>query len=296
MATRNGVIKKTALSQFKHLRNLGLKAIVMDDGDDLIGAELADGASEIILSSAKGMACRFLETDVRCLGRSARGVTGIKFKIEGDEVVSMEVVPASAESLKAIANAPAEGAEEAEEAEEVNVPEIPETEEETASDSAEEEIQEEDDGRPQLLVITSGGMGKRSYVENYRLTKRAAMGVRNLDLKDGESVVAALRVHTSDELILTTERGLISRIMVKEIRLVGRLSKGVRIMDLRKNDRITGANVVVEVDAPETPAMKEEDMVIAAAGVPVKKEVSEEVTDVPEIPENGEEGSSSTEE
>ena len=90
--------------------------------------------------------------------------------------------------------------------------------------------------------------------------------------------------------------GLISRIMVKEIRLVGRLSKGVRIMDLRKNDRITGANVVVEVDAPETPAMKEEDLVIAAAGVPVKKEVSEEVTDVPEIPENGEEGSSSTEE
>ena len=244
------------------------------------------------------MACRFLETDVRCLGRSARGVTGIKFKIEGDEVVSMEVVPASAESLKAIANAPADnGTEEAEE--EANIPEISETEEDSAADgTAEEEIQEEDDGRPQLLVITSGGMGKRSYVENYRLTKRAAMGVRNLDLKDGESVVAALRVHTSDELILTTERGLISRIMVKEIRLVGRLSKGVRIMDLRKNDRITGANVVVEVDAPETPAVKEEELVIAAAGVPVKKDVSdaEEPSAVPEKTENGEEAPSSAEE
>ena len=284
MATRNGVIKKTKLNQFKHLRNLGLKAIVMDDGDDLIGAELADGASEIILSSARGMACRFLETDVRCLGRSARGVTGIKFKIEGDEVVSMEVVPASAESLKVIANAPAEGTVDENAEEEANIPEIPETEEE-ASESAEEEILEEDDGRPQLLVITSGGMGKRSYVENYRLTRRAAMGVRNLDLKDGETVVAALRVHTSDELILTTERGLISRIMVKEIRLVGRLSKGVRIMDLRKNDRITGANVVVEVDAPETPAVKEEDLVIAAAGVPVKK-------DIPETPETEEDTSS----
>ena len=189
------------------------------------------------------------------------------------------------------------GAEESEETEEVNVPEIPETEEE-AAESAEEEIQEEDDGRPQLLVITSGGMGKRSYVENYRLTKRAAMGVRNLDLKDGESVVAALRVHTSDELILTTERGLISRIMVKEIRLVGRLSKGVRIMDLRKNDRITGANVVVEVDAPETPAVKEEDLVIAAAGVPVKKDSpeAEGEENIPEIPEIEGENSSSAEE
>lgn len=282
MATRNGVIKKTALSQFKHLRNLGLKAIVMDEGDDLIGAELADGASEIILSSAKGMACRFLETDVRCLGRAARGVTGIKFKIAGDEVVSMEVVPASAESLKAIANAPA-GETSDENTEEANIPEIPETEEENAAEGEEaEEIIEEDDGRPQLLVVTSGGMGKRSYVENYRLTRRAAMGVRNLDLKDGETVVAALRVHTSDELILTTERGLISRIMVKEIRLVGRLSKGVRIMDLRKNDTITGANVVVEVDAPETPAMKEEDLVIAAAGVPVKKDIPEETEETAE--------------
>ena len=294
MATRNGVIKKTALTQFKHLRNLGLKAIVMDEGDDLIGAALADGASEIILSSAKGMACRFLETDVRCLGRSARGVTGIKFKIPGDEVVSMEVVPASDESLKAIANAPADAPEEAEEnPQDAEVPETPETEE--AVSSEEDAVPEEEDAsKPQLLVITSGGMGKRSYVESYRLTRRAAMGVRNLALKEGETVVAALRVHTSDELILTTERGLISRIMVKEIRLVGRLSKGVRIMELRRNDRITGANVVVEVDAPETPAIREEDLVIAAAGVPVRKEPSPEEPEKDGSPE-GEETSSAPE-
>ena len=75
--------------------------------------------------------------------------------------------------------------------------------------------------------------------------------------------------------------------MVKEIRLVGRLSKGVRIMELRRNDRITGANVVVEVDAPETPAIREEDLVIAAAGVPVRKEPSpeEETSSAPETPE-----------
>ena len=75
---------------------------------------------------------------------------------------------------------------------------------------------------------------------------------------------------------------------------MGRLSKGVRIMELRRNDRITGANVVVEVDAPETPAIREEDLVIAAAGVPVRKEPSPEEPEKDGSPE-GEETSSAPE-
>ena len=251
MATRNGVIKKTRLSDFRHLANRGLRAIVIDEGDDLIGAAITDGQSEIILSTAKGMACRFVEQDLRTLGRVTRGVTGIRFKLEGDFIVSMEVVPAenppSGEMAPIDENAPETEAE---------VPEIPEAE--TAEDNAAEEGADsdaalEDDGRPQLLVITSGGMGKRSYVEGYRLTRRGAKGVKNVNLRPGEEVIAALRVKHGDELILTTERGLISRMKVDEIRLVGRNSKGVKIMDLRKNDRITGASVVVEVEQPDVP-------------------------------------------
>ena len=263
MATKRGVIKKTALKEFRHLRNLGLRAIVIEEGDDLIGAEIADGASEIILSTAKGMACRFVETDVRTMGRATRGVTGIRFKLADDEIVSMEVVPASG----AVSELPEvdEAAVEAEEPAEAAETEPAETAdgEDVASD--EEEIV--DDGRPQLLVVTSGGMGKRSYVDHYRLTRRGAKGVKNLNLRPGEVVIAALRVKHGDELILTTERGQVSRIPVDEIRIVGRASMGVRIMDLRKGDKVTGATIVVEVEANENPTAGDEENVMVAAGV-----------------------------
>ena len=263
MATKRGVIKKTALKEFRHLRNLGLRAIVIEEGDDLIGAEIADGASEIILSTAKGMACRFVETDVRTMGRATRGVTGIRFKLADDEIVSMEVVPASG----AVSELPEvdEAAVEAEEPAEA--PETEPAETADGEDVASDEEEIVDDGRPQLLVVTSGGMGKRSYVDHYRLTRRGAKGVKNLNLRPGEVVIAALRVKHGDELILTTERGQVSRIPVDEIRIVWRASMGVRIMDLRKGDKVTGATIVVEVEANENPTAGDEENVMVAAGV-----------------------------
>lgn len=263
MATKRGVIKKTALKEFRHLRNLGLRAIVIEEGDDLIGAEIADGASEIILSTAKGMACRFVETDVRTMGRATRGVTGIRFKLADDEIVSMEVVPASG----AVSELPEvdEAAVEAEEPAEA--PEAEPAETADGEDVASDEEEIVDDGRPQLLVVTSGGMGKRSYVDHYRLTRRGAKGVKNLNLRPGEVVIAALRVKHGDELILTTERGQVSRIPVDEIRIVGRASMGVRIMDLRKGDKVIGATIVVEVEANENPTAGDEENVMVAAGV-----------------------------
>ena len=258
MATRNGVIKKTRLSDFRHLANRGLRAIVIDEGDDLIGAAITDGKSEIILSTAKGMACRFVEQDVRTMGRVTRGVTGIRFKLEGDYIVSMEVVPA--ENPPAGGSAPADENAPETEAEPPEAEEAEEEAEEPAEEGADDDAALEDDGRPQLLVITSGGMGKRSYVEGYRLTKRGAKGVKNVNLRPGEEVIAALRVRHGDELILTTERGLISRMKVDEIRIVGRNSKGVKIMDLRQNDRITGASVVLEVEQPEVPKAEDDQL------------------------------------
>ncbi len=263
MATRNGVVKKTALSQFKNLRNVGLRALIIEEGDDLIGAELAGGTDEVILSTAKGMACRFLETDIRSMGRAARGVTGIRFKIEDDCIVSMEVVPG--ENAEAALNAapidddaelPAEDA-------------ADEVAEEIVEADDEGEETEEDSGKPQLLVVTSGGMGKRSYVEKYRLTRRGAKGVKNMNLDEGETVVAALRVKEDDELLITTERGQITRIPVSEIRKVGRNSKGVRIMNLRKNDRITSVSCIVQVEVENKPEETEEEKFVVKAGAGV---------------------------
>ena len=263
MATRNGVVKKTALSQFKNLRNVGLRALIIEEGDDLIGAELASGTDEVILSTAKGMACRFVETDIRSMGRAARGVTGIRFKIEDDYIVSMEVVPG--ENAEAALNAapidddaelPADDAAE-DVADDVN---------EDAADTDDDAEMEEDNGKPQLLVVTSGGMGKRSYVDKYRLTRRGAKGVKNMNLDEGETVVAALRVKEDDELLITTERGQITRIPVSEIRKVGRNSKGVRIMNLRKNDRITSVSCIVQVEVENKPEETEEEKFVVKAG------------------------------
>lgn len=190
------------------------------------------------------------------MGRATRGVTGIRFKLEDDFIVSMEVVPGSTDVTGIIP-----------ENEDAEIPEVPEENDDNIAESENDadDVEIVDDGRPQLLVVTSGGMGKRSYVEGYRLTRRGAKGVKNVNLRPGEEVIAALRVRHGDELILTTERGMISRMHVDEIRLVGRNSKGVKIMDLRKNDRITGASVVLEVEAPEVPQAEDETQVPVAA-------------------------------
>lgn len=270
MATKCGVIKKTPLSQFRHLRKIAIRALSIDEGDDLIGAELVEPADEIILSSAKGMACRFKSSDVRAMGRNARGVTGIKFKLEGDWVVSMEVVPGDGSVSAPLDTALPEGAEDAAEPEEID-----EVEEPMGDENDDTAL--EDTGKPQILIVTSGGMGKRSYVENYRLTRRGAKGVKNLNLRDGEEVVAAVKVQHGDELIITTERGQVVRISVDEIRIVGRASKGVKIMELRKGDRITGVARLIEVEGQKKPEDNPEDIAVPA-GTPAEpaEETAEE--------------------
>ena len=302
MCTRNGIIKKTPLSAFKNLRKVALRALVIEENDNLIAADLADGSSEIILSTAKGMACRFSESKVRPMGRAARGVHGLKFKIEGDYVVSMEVVatglppvieaPAgdldvdadNEENVAPISDADVD-ADAAEEAAAIDGAEAAAAEE-TAEESAEgaDEAIPEDASKPQLLVVTSRGMGKRSYVDSYRLTGRGAMGVRNIKLGEGETVVAAIKVHPGEDIILTTQRGQVVRTRVDEIRLVGRNSMGVRIIALRKNDSIIGVSTVMQVEEEEPKEPAENTGVFAAAGepLPVREDAETEAEEVVE--------------
>jgi len=94
MATRNGLIKKTRLDQYARPRPTGIIALGIEDGDELISARLTDGKSHLLLSTARGMAIRFAESDVRAMGRSAYGVKGISLE-EGDAVVSAEAIPAA---------------------------------------------------------------------------------------------------------------------------------------------------------------------------------------------------------
>lgn len=232
MASRRGYIKKSELALFKNLRRVGLRALVIEDDDDLIGAGISENGNEILLSTRLGMACLFDQNDeqIRPMGRTARGVTGMRFKISGDDVVSLEIIR-----------------------EHVYSDEEPDDENETET---EVEVDVDDEAPvygsgPEVLVVTDGGMGKRSYVSTYRKTNRGAKGVVNIRLREGESVLSVIQITEEDEILLTTERGQLVRIPAKEIRRVGRASKGVRIMNLNAGDRITGVAKLIEVDVPK---------------------------------------------
>jgi len=213
LSTRRAYIKKTPLAAFKNLRKGGIRALIIEDDDDLIGAEVSHGNDEIILATKQGMACRFSELKLRPTGRSARGSIGMRFKIDGDEVVSMAIVSSM---------------------------------QETTSD--EEALAA---GGPEMIVVSDGGMGKRSFVSTYRKTNRGAKGVVNMKLKDNETVIAALIIDDNHEILLTTIKGLIVRIPANEIRTIGRASKGVKIMRLKNGDAITGVAKILKVDDDE---------------------------------------------
>ena len=278
MASRRGYIKKSELALFKNLRRVGLRALVIEEDDDLIGAGISENGNEILLSTRLGMACLFDQDDeqIRPMGRTARGVTGMRFKIDGDSVVSMEVIREHVYTEAEMTG------EEGETETEVEV-----------------EVETDEEGPvfgsgPEVLVVTDGGMGKRSFVSTYRKTNRGAKGVVNIKLREGEHVLAVVQVTDDDEILLTTERGQLVRIPASEIRTVGRASKGVRIMNLNNGDRITGVAKLVKVEIEKTAVTvdgeienKADNVLAEAAAMPEEPAVLGE--DVPEQPGESEE-------
>ncbi|RMH59245.1 MAG: DNA gyrase subunit A [Zetaproteobacteria bacterium] len=91
MATKNGIVKKTRLSDFKNIRANGIIAINLDDDDDLIAVHVSNGEQDIMLASSGGKCIRFSESEVRPMGRATRGVTGMRLPA-GDQVISMTLV------------------------------------------------------------------------------------------------------------------------------------------------------------------------------------------------------------
>ncbi len=92
MATKNGIVKKTALGNFANIRKIGIQAITLREDDELIGVKMTDGKKNIALVTANGLSICFKESDVRDMGRSAMGVKGMTLKAD-DEIVSMQVFP-----------------------------------------------------------------------------------------------------------------------------------------------------------------------------------------------------------
>lgn len=218
MATHNGVVKKSALRVFKNLRRKGIRAIVLDEGDDLITAKLTDGEQEVLLSSEAGRACRFREADAREQGRVTRGVRGMELRDTKGEIatgiVSMTIADPQADLLV---------------------------------------ITKKGMGKRTHLGY---GIAERDkdLIGGYRLTHRAGRGVISIRLKPGDAVVAALQLEEEEEIIMTSVKGQMVRISTETIRAIGRSSQGVHVMRLREDDEISSVSKVARLDEEDLPA------------------------------------------
>ncbi len=217
-ATRHGLVKKSELREFMHVRSIGINAIGIEEGDELVAARITDGNQIVFLASHEGMAVRFDESHVRAMGRAAFGVWGIDLE-EKDYVVGM------ATTTKPGAPAPAKEKVEGE----------PEVVDATVKGDL-------------ILSVTENGFGKRTAADEYRLTNRGGKGVINVKTTERVGkVVAIAQVDDTSEVMLISHYGKIIRMDSTTIRESGRNAQGVRLLQLEPGDRVAAAVVI----APE---------------------------------------------
>ncbi len=189
MATKNGVVKKTILSEYKNCRKGGIIGITLDEGDDLIGVVLAEQDANIILITYAGMSIRFSETDLRAQGRATRGVRGVTLKKENDCVKAIVVVDENSTLL--IAGELGQG---------------------KRTDYSEYRLQnrggsgiiaikthgvagalsvKEDD---EIMMFTQAGQAVRSPVKGVRIIGRTTQGVRLINLAEGDKLIGICKI------------------------------------------------------------------------------------------------------
>jgi DNA gyrase subunit A len=222
LATKNGTVKKTELTEFSNPRPSGIIAINLDSDDELIGAKLTDGKQMIFLASHEGQAILFRETEVRSMGRAASGVNGMDLA-KGDYVVSMDAVQPD---FGIIAREYKKSTQDLDELE---------------SDEIRESL------TSLMLTVAEKGYGKRTPLAEYRVTSRGGKGVINVKTTDRNgSVVAALQVREDSDVMIITGQGKVIRVHSAEIREAGRSTQGVRLLRLEEGDRIAAAAAILE--------------------------------------------------
>ncbi|MEY4297100.1 MAG: gyrase subunit [Cyanobacteriota bacterium] len=234
MLTSGGYIKRTRLSAFANIRSNGLIAISLEEGDALTWVRLAQPGDSLLIGSRNGMTIHFRLSDeeLRPLGRTARGVRAMNLR-PGDQLVSMDVLPVElADRVEGSAAAADD---------EVDGDADGDGEEVAASDG------------PWVLVASASGLGKRVPVDQFRLQKRAGMGLRCMKFRrDGDVLVGLKVLGSGEELLLVSERGVIVRMQADAVPQQSRAATGVRLQRLDAGDRL--AEVVLV-----PPAQDDED-------------------------------------
>ena len=193
MVTKNGIIKKTLLTEYEYQRKLGKKAINLDEGDELVFVMRTEGTSNIVLATRDGMATRFDERNVRKMGRVARGVRGIKLR-EGDYVVGVAVVDESKKLLTITENGFGKRCEFSELREMKNRGgygvRVHKLSEKTGQLAGVAVVDEDSD----IMLITDQGQMIRVHASGVSVYSRTAGGVIIMRLSDGQHVVNLTKV------------------------------------------------------------------------------------------------------
>jgi DNA gyrase subunit A len=269
MLTSGGYIKRTRLSAFANIRSNGLIAIALEDGDALCWVRQALPGDSVLIGSTKGMTIHFRLSDeeLRPLGRTARGVRAMNLR-PGDSLVSMDVLPAELADLVASS---AEG----------------ELDGEADLDAEGLEETAASEG-PWVLVASASGLGKRVPVSQFRLQRRAGMGLRAIKFRrDGDALVGLKVLGAGEELLLVSEKGVIVRMSADAIPQQSRAATGVRLQKLDSGDRLAEV-VLVPPSADEEEALVGPDLEDAGAqgaGEPLASDASLEETSPGDGPE-----------
>lgn len=209
-ATKNGIIKKTLLEAYSRPRQNGVRAININEDDDVIEVRLTDGKNDIILANRNGRAIRFPEAKVRAMGRTATGVKGMTLdEDKEDQVIGMICVNAN-------------------------------------------------DGTD-ILVVSEQGYGKRSAVDEYRITNRGGKGVKTINVTQKTGKLVSIKtVNDENDLMIINKSGIAIRIGVEDLRVMGRATQGVRIINLEKrNDQIASVCKVNKFEDEEPEELEE---------------------------------------
>jgi DNA gyrase subunit A len=279
-ATQKGTVKKTPLKDFCNVMSRGIIAIAIDKDDDLISAGLTNGKQTIFLATREGMAIRFEEEydpdrngiGLRPMGRNAAGNKGISLK-KGDYVIGAAITDSDemrdkerdacaakiglTEKLATLRTALAQAKDELQQAREARrngdkddeALKDAEKAAEKKLDASAKALKNLDEKlcvtQSLILTVTENGFGKRTDVDEYRLTARGAQGVNNLKAtaKVGKTA-SILLVNEFSELMVISQFGKIIRCDTKTIRAAGRATQGVRILNLEPDDKVAAAVII----------------------------------------------------
>lgn len=241
MATASGTVKRVDLAQFANIRTNGLRAIELSDEDVLIGVAITDGHQQIMLFSNEGKAIRFAETDVRVMGRTAKGVRGMRINFAGATLENEEDI---------------EDNDEQDDSNEtgiftnnriVSLVVVPETGE--------------------VLCACANGYGKRTTVDVFPTKKRGGKGLIAIKTseRNGE-LVGAVAIDESKELLLISDGGTMVRTRAAEIANTGRNAQGVRLIRLGEQEMLVALAALADLsdeDDEQENVLLENDTVVS---------------------------------